>query len=70
MAGSIASSLTTEGVEVETPSTTIDDACAAPFIARRQMPKAPSKRITKTPQPVTTGPHLKAGKLKPACGET
>lgn len=71
LAGSIAFSLMTEGVEVETPSTTIDEACATPCIAKRPIPNAPSKRITRTPQPATTSnPHLRAGELKPACAET
>ncbi|WP_156913284.1 hypothetical protein [Mesorhizobium sp. WSM3224] len=71
LAGSIAFTLINEGVEVETPSTTMDEACAAPFIAKRPIPNAPSKRIMRTPQPATTSsPHLRAGELKPACAET
>ena len=71
LVGSIAFSLMTDGVEVEGPTTMIDEACAAPFIAKRLIPNAPSKRITKTPKPATTSnPHLRAGTLKPACAET
>ena len=53
LAGSIAFSLITEGVEVEGPTTTIDEACAAPLIARRLIPNDPSKRITTAPKPAT-----------------
>jgi hypothetical protein len=53
LAGSIAFSRMTEGVEVEGPTTTIEEAYAALFIARRLIPNAPSKRITTTPKPAT-----------------
>ena len=46
LVGSIAFSLMTEGVEVEGPTTTIDEACAAPLIAKRLIPNAPSRRMT------------------------
>ena len=49
-AGSIALRWMTEGVEVDGPTTTIDEACAAPCIAKRLMLNAPSKRITRNSQ--------------------
>ncbi|TIT73040.1 MAG: hypothetical protein E5W56_19835 [Mesorhizobium sp.] len=40
--GSIEGSLTTDGVEVATPSTTMDEACAKPVIAKSPIPTAAS----------------------------
>jgi hypothetical protein len=49
----------------------IDEACAVPFIARRMIPNAPSKRITRNSQArKQNNPHPRAGRLKPACAET
>ncbi|WP_192385247.1 hypothetical protein [Mesorhizobium silamurunense] len=39
--GSIAASLTTDGVEVGTPGTTMDEACAKPVVAKSPIPTAP-----------------------------
>jgi hypothetical protein len=70
-AGSIALRWMTEGVEVDGPTTTIDEACAALCIAKRLIPNAPSKRITRNSQARNqNNPHLRAGTLKPACAET
>ncbi|RWH48041.1 MAG: hypothetical protein EOQ81_28465 [Mesorhizobium sp.] len=39
--GSIAASLTMDGVEVAAPSTTMDEACAKPLVVRRPITTAP-----------------------------
>ncbi|KUM26568.1 hypothetical protein AU467_20745 [Mesorhizobium loti] len=38
--GSIAANLMTDGVEVETPGTTMEEACAKPVVAKNPMPTA------------------------------